>query len=59
MERLVPIEEFCKLACIKRTKAFALIRDREVSAIRIGRKTHVTTASIEALIQRRLSSERR
>ena len=59
MERLVPIEDFCRLAGIKRTKAFALARDREDFAIRIGRKTHVTTASIEALIQRRLSSERR
>ena len=57
MERLVPLEEFCRLAGVGRTKAFALVRDKEVSAIRIGRKTHVTAASIEALIQRRLSTE--
>lgn len=59
MEQLVPLEEFCRLAGIRRTKAFALVRDREVSAVRIGRKTHVTAASIEALIQRRLAGERR
>lgn len=57
MERLVPLEEFCRIAGIGRTRAFALIRENQVAAVRLGRKTHVTFASIEALIERRLARE--
>lgn len=48
----VPIPEFCRLIGIKRTKAFELIREQKVVAVRLGRKTLVTMSSIESLIER-------
>ena len=52
----VPIPEFCALIGCRRTKAFDLIRRCEVVSVKLGRRTVVTVASIEALIERNVRS---
>jgi hypothetical protein len=41
----------CRLISIKRTKAFSLIRDKQVDSIKLGSKRLVSLASIERLAQ--------
>jgi predicted DNA-binding transcriptional regulator AlpA len=49
----VSIPEFCALVGCKRSLAFDLIRRREVVAVKLGRRTVVTVASIEQMLVRR------
>jgi|GEM_PF-4896049 len=55
----VPVNDFCGLVGIKRSKAFELIRLGEVDVVRLKRKTLVTVASIERLLERNLVKGRR
>lgn len=48
----VSIKKMCKLTGVKRSKAFGLARDGEVVRVKVGRKTLITYASIESLIER-------
>jgi phage antirepressor YoqD-like protein len=48
----VSVADFCRMVGIGRSKAFELIREHQVVPVRIGRKTLVTVASIEHLIER-------
>lgn len=49
---LITVSDFCRLAGIKKTKAYGLIKNGEVQTAKIGRRTLVTRASLEALIAR-------
>ena len=46
----VGIDDFCKLASIKRTKAYACISDGLVETRLLGRRRLITMRSIEALL---------
>ncbi len=48
----VPIPAFTKALGIGRTKGYELIEAGEVEAIKIGRRTLITVASIKALVDR-------
>jgi hypothetical protein len=48
----VSVDEFCRLVGCKKTKAWAMIREREVVVCRLGRRTTVNLASIERLVTR-------
>lgn len=48
------IAEFCFLVGVKRTTAYALIKKGRVDVVKLGRRTLITRASIEALIERSL-----
>lgn len=48
----VSIPEFCALVGCGRSLAFQLLRNREVVGVKLGRRTVITMASIEALIER-------
>ena len=50
----VSIKEFCRMVGISRSKAFLIIRQREVSVVRLGRKTLITVESIEQLLERNM-----
>ncbi len=51
---LVPVSEFCRLIGVKRTTAFALIREKRVDSMKLGSRRLITVASIERLVQRHL-----
>lgn len=51
---LVPVSEFCRLIGVKRTTAFALIREKRVDSVKLGSRRLITVASIERLVQRHL-----
>ncbi|MEG3086264.1 helix-turn-helix domain-containing protein [Sphingomonas sp. PB4P5] len=48
----VPIPEFCDSIGCGRSTGYELIRRGEVTAVKLGRKTVVTVASIEAMLDR-------
>ena len=50
----IPVAEMCAALGCGRTKAFDLIRTGEVQAVKIGRRTVVTVASIEAFVERNM-----
>lgn len=43
---------------IKKTKGFELLRDGEIEAIKIGRATCVTVASMKGFVDRQLTARR-
>jgi excisionase family DNA binding protein len=49
----ISISDMCAGVGCGRTKAYDLIRRGEVEAVKIGRRTVVTVASIEAMIKRK------
>ena len=51
---LVPVSEFCRLVGVKRTTAFAMIKEKHVDSVKLGSRRLVTVASIERLVQRHL-----
>lgn len=51
-KRLLSVGDLCDTLSIKRTTAFALIRDREVVSIKIGRRTLILADSVDAFIER-------
>lgn len=48
----IPIPQFCNAVGCERSTAYNLIRRGEVIAVKLGRKTVVTVASIEAMLER-------
>lgn len=51
MERLaVSVTEACEMIGIGRTKIYELIRDGRLKSVKVGRRTLLSVASIEALI---------
>ena len=50
--RLISVAGLCDVLSIKRTKAFELIRDRQVETLKIGRRTLVLVESVDAFIDR-------
>lgn len=50
--RLISIAELCATLSIRRTKAFSLIRGREVTSIKIGRRTLIVAESVDEFITR-------
>ncbi|WP_419826162.1 helix-turn-helix domain-containing protein [Sphingomonas sp.] len=60
MEQLaVTIPAFCEACGIKKSKAYELISSGDVEAVKIGRRTLVLKASIDALIKRGIEDARR
>ena len=55
MKLTVPISVFCEMVGIGRSTAFDLIRRGEIDVVRIGRKTLITTDSIQKLLKRNLT----
>lgn len=55
MKLTVPISVFCEVVGIGRSTAFDLIRRGEIDVVRIGRKTLITTDSIQRLLDRNLT----
>ena len=53
---LVPVSELCHLIGVKRTTAFALIKEGRVDSVKLGAKRLVTVSSIERLIEQSLIS---
>ena len=53
---LVTVSEFCRLVGVKRTTAFALIRDQRVDSLKLGSKRLITVSSIEQLVQQLLEA---
>lgn len=49
---VVSIEEYLVLVGIKRSLGYDLIRKGEVDAVKLGRRTVITVASIEAMLER-------
>ena len=60
MEQLKPIAVSTKGACsaigIGATKLYELINTGELDTFKIGKSTRITTASIEAYVERQLAS---
>ena len=48
----VTVREACRLTGIGRTLLYDMIRDGRVNALRLGRRRLVTTASLNALIDK-------
>jgi len=48
----VTVREACRLTGIGRTLLYDMIRDGRVKALRLGRRRLVTTASLNALIDK-------
>lgn len=55
MKLTVPISVFCQMVGIGRSTAFNLVRRGEIDVVRIGRKTLITTDSIQRLLDRNLT----
>ena len=55
-ELLVPVSELCRLIGIKRTTAFALIKNGRVETVKLGAKRLVTLSSIERFVEQSLSN---
>jgi hypothetical protein len=55
-EILVPVSGMCRLIGVKRTKAFALIREKRVDSIKLGSRRLITVSSIEQLIKQLLEA---
>lgn len=53
---LVPVSELCRLLGVKRTTAFALIKEHRVDSVKINAKRLVTVSSIERLVEQSLSA---
>jgi hypothetical protein len=51
---LVPVSEFCRVAGIKKTLAFSLIKEKRVDSVKLGSRRLITVSSIEQLVQRLL-----
>lgn len=56
---LLSVKRFARTIDVGLTKAWALIRDKEVEVVRLGGRTLVVTHSVDALIQRKLQTETR
>lgn len=54
----VTIDETADMLSVGRTAVYQLITDGEIEAIKIGKSTRVTTASLDCLIERRSNIER-
>ncbi len=46
----VPLNEGCVRACCKRSKMYALIREKQIVARKLGTRTIVEVASIDAYL---------
>ena len=51
-KRTLSVNQFCESIGIGRTKAYELLAQGEIEAVRIGRRTLITVRSVEALIER-------
>lgn len=51
---LVTVSELCRLIGVKRTTAFALIKEGRVETVKLGAKRLVTVSSIERLVEQSL-----
>jgi excisionase family DNA binding protein len=45
------IDQFCRLVGVGKTKTYELISQKSVDTVKIGRRTLITMASAEALIE--------
>ena len=48
----VSIPEYLEMVGVKRTLGYELIRQGEVDAVKLNRRTVITVASIEAMLER-------
>lgn len=55
----LPPKDAFRMIGVGITKGYELLADRELEAIKIGRATRVTVASLEAFVSRRLAEQRR
>jgi excisionase family DNA binding protein len=46
------VEEAMNFLCIRRTKLYELIKSNEIEAIKLGRRTLIPAASLQAFVDR-------
>lgn len=49
---LISVEEFCRITNTGRTRAYQLIRERQVKSVKLGARRLIVYASVEALVER-------
>lgn len=57
VHQCVSVAAMCRQLSIKRTKAFELIRTRQVEKLKVGSRTLITQRSIDKFIERGLAKE--